>query len=512
MGFQNISELAHAMEDAFGRLKKKELPVTSDVVDLLFNCFDVLEKMIGFATKEGKEKQIDVSGLLKMLTEIKEAPSVSVEEMAKAEEAMKKNGKKNGTAKEGIGENTEEGKEGRVGKSFSEDVSIADRPETLRQVNFVKVNIKRLDKLMDLVGELLINKMQLQQKQEEVKSVAFDAHLKQLDRLVSDLQYEVMESRMVPVGQVFNRFPRMIRDLARRENKEIDFVMEGIEIELDRTVLDKIGEPLVHLLRNSVDHGIEEMEERKKANKSEKARIRLAARREKNSVILEVEDDGQGFNQEKIAQAALKKNIITKEQLNSLSPQKVFNLIFDPRFTTKEKVTEVSGRGVGLDVVKTVIEGLGGNVKIKSELGKGTTFELSLPLTLAIVRSFLIEVSGETYGIPIANVVRTVRIKHEDIKTIEGNETFILEEEDIPIFRLTNLFGLEEEEKENLTLVVVEKGEDKAALLVDKIVRDEELIIKPLDKSIKNVKGAAGATILGDGRVALIIDINTLLS
>jgi two-component system chemotaxis sensor kinase CheA len=288
--------------------------------------------------------------------------------------------------------------------------------ESVKTGQSIRVNIERLDNLMNLVGELIINKIRLNQLATGIKSKDLEEALGTLDRLTNEIQTEVMESRMVPIDQIFSRFPRMIRDLAKSEGKQINLMIEGKEIELDRTVLDEIGDPLVHLLRNAVDHGIESPQDRAKAGKSPEGLVRLAASRQRNTVLIEVQDDGKGMDPAKLRDAAVKKGLMSKEEVSKLSDEEAFNLIFLPGFSTNSVITDVSGRGVGMDVAKTKIESLGGNVSVRSVLGEGSIVTLQLPLTIAIIQSLMIKTAGETYDIPLNNVVRDVGIKSQELR------------------------------------------------------------------------------------------------
>ncbi|WP_298685497.1 chemotaxis protein CheA [uncultured Methanomethylovorans sp.] len=386
--------------------------------------------------------------------------------------------------------------------------------ESLKTGQSIRVNIERLDNLMNLVGELIINKIRLNQLATSIKSKDLEEALGTLDRLTNEIQTEVMGSRMVPIDQIFSRFPRMIRDLAKSEGKQINLMIEGKEIELDRTVLDEIGDPLVHLLRNAVDHGIESPQERAKAGKSPEGLVRLAASRQRNTVLIEVQDDGKGMDPSKLRDAAVKKGLMSKEEVSKLSDEEALNLIFLPGFSTNSVITDVSGRGVGMDVAKTKIESLGGNVSVRSVLGEGSIVTLQLPLTIAIIQSLMIKTAGETYAIPLNNVVRDVGIRSKDIKTIEGQEVILLRGEVLPLLRLNSILDcpVEVDDKENLIVVVVEKMGNHFGFVVDELLGQQEVIIKSLDsKVLRSVKGFAGATILGDGTVCLILDIGTLV-
>jgi len=412
------------------------------------------------------------------------------------------------------GEKEESSEEKKASSSAGESTSAVKRPDTVKSIQSVRVNIERLDNLMNLVGELIINKIRLNQLASDLNAKHLDESLANLDRLTNEIQTEVMESRMVPIDQIFSRFPRMVRDLAKSEGKQINLVIEGKEIELDRTVLDEIGDPLVHLLRNAVDHGIEPAEERTKAGKPEAGFVGLSASRQRNSVLIEVEDDGKGMDPEHLRDVAVKKGILSREEVDKLSDTEALNLIFYPGFSGAKVITDVSGRGVGMDAVKTKIEALGGSVKVSSVQGQGSSIKLQLPLTVAIIQSLMVKVAKETYAIPLANVVRDVGIKASEIKTIEGKEVIMLRGEVLPLLRLHDVLDSPEEieEKENLIVVVVERMGQNIGFVVDQLLGQQEVIIKTLDnKLLKNTKGFAGATILGDGSVALILDIATLI-
>lgn len=398
--------------------------------------------------------------------------------------------------------------------SGSAEVSSATRRDGIKTVQSVRVSIERLDNLMNLVGELIINKSRLNQLATEIETKNLDEALANLDRLTNDIQVEIMDARMVPIDQIFKRFPRMVRDLAKSQNKKINFVTEGNEIELDRTVLDEIGDPMVHLLRNAVDHGIEDMQTRISKGKSETGSITLKASRQRNNIIIEVNDDGKGMDPENIRKVAVEKGIISRSDAGNLTDRESLYLIFEAGFSEAKQITDISGRGVGMDVVRTKIEGLGGLVEVESTVEKGSSIKLRLPLTVAIIQSLLVRVSDEKYAIPINNIVRDEVIKSSDIKTIKGEKVAVLRGEVLPIVWLHDLLDIpvEDASRDNLLVVVVEKMGDSVGLVVDRLLGQQEVIIKNLDnKLLKDVRGFSGATILGDGQVALILDISTLI-
>jgi len=380
----------------------------------------------------------------------------------------------------------------------------------VKEIQSVKVSMKKLDKLMNLVGELLISDIRLQETHKRSDFASIKTILTVMDRIILDLQDEVMEVRMVPIGNIFNRFPRMVRDLASKEAKDVNLVIEGAEIEFDRTVLDRIGDPLVHILRNSVDHGIESPQDRARAGKPEQGTIKLIAKREKNHAEIEIVDDGQGIDPELVKNSSIKKGIISKEQAEKMSEKELQMLVFRAGVSTNETVTDVSGRGVGMDVVSNNVKDLGGSFTLDSVKGKGTNIKIQLPLTVAIITGLLVRVESETYIIPLVSVDQTISIQKSKIKTIQGNEVLLLRSTEIPIFWLHGLVGHEHGDREKLTVVVVHKDGNKIGLIVDEIISQQQVLIKSLQDIVKGVKGTSGASILGDGRVALILDIDSM--
>jgi len=378
----------------------------------------------------------------------------------------------------------------------------------------VRVDIGRLDKLMNLVGELVIGRARIERLVQESRLKAFEDPLSQLGRISGDIQELVTKLRMVPLSMVFDRLPRLVRDLSRQMGKEIQLKVEGAETELDRTVIDEIGDPMVHLLRNSLDHGIESPETREAAGKPRLGTITVAAYQEGNGVIIEVRDDGAGINPEKVKKKAISRGIITAEQASVMPDNEAIQLVMLPGFSTADEVTDLSGRGVGTDAVKSKVESLGGQFMIYSAFGKGTRVIIRLPLTLAIVLALLIRVSDETYAISLENVEETLLVQTKDIKYVHGTPVTTVRGEILPLSDLSSIIGAacEPREKEENAVVVVRVGRERARLgfLVDSFIGQQEIVIKPLGKLLLKVKGIAGATILGDGNVALILDASSL--
>ncbi|HHV72075.1 MAG TPA: chemotaxis protein CheA [Clostridia bacterium] len=419
-------------------------------------------------------------------------------------------------------------REGRpVNKEKNEEIDKNDRVEPVNKADehnhkrpktgqTVRVDIERLDNLMNLVGELVISKTRLEQISLTNQLGYLNETIEQIDRITDELQSVVMKVRMVPVEQVFNRFPRMVRDLAKELSKEVELVIEGKETELDRTVIDEIGDPLVHLLRNALDHGIEKPEERLKAGKNRFGTIKLRALHEGNNVIIKIEDDGRGIDPQLIKRKALEKGVLSEQDLERLDESEILKLIFRPGFSTAQEITDISGRGVGLDVVKYKIESLGGEVELESRIGYGSTFTIRLPLTLAIIQALLVKSVNEIYAIPLAVIQETVSIREENIKRIQNHEVITLRGEVLPLFRLQNLLDIppdsynSSDNYSEIFVVVVRKGDKRAGLIVNELVGQQDIVIKSLGRLLNGIKGIAGATILGDGRVALILDIGTL--
>ena len=380
----------------------------------------------------------------------------------------------------------------------------------------IRVDIEKLDNLMNQVSELLIAKNSLVSVSSSENGIGgnqvFRENVESLERITTNLHESVMKVRMVPIESVVNKFPRMIRDLARTLNKKMELYMTGEDTELDRTVVDQIGDPLQHLLRNSADHGLESAEVRKERGKPETGTIFLNAYQEGNNVIIQVGDDGNGIDVEAVKAKAVERGVITQEQADVMSQKEAVNLLFMPSFSMAKQITDISGRGVGLDVVKSNIEALGGDVEVKTKLGEGSTFTVRLPLTLAIIQALLVKVREELYAIALGSITSIEDIPVKDIKYVEAKEVIHLRDTVIPLVRLDRVLDVEpQDEPESLTVVIVKKGDQQAGLVVDDLIGQQEIVIKSLGKYMTGNRLISGATILGDGEVALIIDANTLM-
>ena len=376
----------------------------------------------------------------------------------------------------------------------------------------VRVDIDRLDVLLNLVSELIIQKTRLEGLEGIERTPDYVDTIEDLERITTSLHDAVMKVRMVPVETVFNRFPRMIRDIAKDLGKEVELIMSGEETELDRTVIDEIGDPLIHLLRNSADHGIESMEKRKSLGKNETGRIALRAYQDGNIVVIEVEDDGEGINIDKVKKKAIERGLINKDMATNLTKKDIIDFLFKPSFSTVDKVTDLSGRGVGLDVVKTKIEALGGAVEVETELGKGSKFFIRLPLTLAIIQALLVMVGNEKYAIQLSSIQKITNIAPDEIKMVQKQEVVLYRNTVVPIVRLDKVLEVpkDEEKPKLLTLVIVKRGDRLTGFVVDKILGQQEIVQKSLGKFLSGIKVITSATILGDGNVALILNVNAL--
>lgn len=379
----------------------------------------------------------------------------------------------------------------------------------------VRVDIEKLDVLMNLVSELIIAKNSLVSAStaEGSSNVGFNEQIEYLESVTTNLHESVMKVRMVPIESVVSKFPRMIRDLSKKLDKKMELYMSGEETELDRTVVDEIGDPLMHLLRNAADHGLESADVRAKLGKPEVGSIFLDAYQDGNNVVIEVRDDGAGINVEAVKETAIERGVITPEQGESMSEKDIINLLFHAGFSTAKKISDVSGRGVGLDVVKSKIESLSGEVEVKSKMGEGSTWTIRLPLTLAIIQALMVIVGGEKYAISLGSIQTIEDISPSEIKYVQNKEVINLRGTVIPLIRLSKELDIESSKSpdENMVVVIVKKGEKLAGLVIDELMGQQEIVIKSLGKYISKCKIISGATILGDGEVALILDANTLI-
>ncbi|ACB85001.1 chemotaxis protein CheA [Natranaerobius thermophilus] len=413
---------------------------------------------------------------------------------------------------------TEEQKVQQKDKQDEAKDSDGQSQQKIKTGKTVRVDIERLDKLMNLVSELVINKTRLEQVANNKESSELGKTSEQFSRITSEIQNVVMKVRMVPLDQVFNRFPRMVRDLSRSLNKEVNLVIEGRETELDRSLIDEIGDLLMHLIRNALDHGLEDSETRHKSGKSAKGNIHIKAYHNENNVVIEVSDDGKGIDPEKVRKKAISRGLLDSQQSEQVPDSEVINFLFTPGFSTSDEVSEVSGRGVGLDVVKSKLENLGGRVELDSEINQGTKFTMYLPLTLAIIQALMVNVGNEQYALPLSSIEETTILTDQDIQKVQEQEVIRLRDQLVPLIDLHDILDVERTEngeqehaEQERFAIIVRKGDKKAGLIVDELLGQQEVVIKSLGGFLADIKGFTGATILGDGKVALILDVNSLL-
>ncbi|WP_293448188.1 chemotaxis protein CheA [Persephonella sp.] len=396
---------------------------------------------------------------------------------------------------------------------------VTKKKKTEKKEEVIRVDVERVEVLMNLVGELVLDRNRivklasgLETSCESTETIEelLDS-ITGMSRTVSDLQDAVMKLRMQPVKKVFSKFPRIVRDLAKKLNKKVNLVLEGEDTEIDRSILDKLEDPMIHLVRNAIDHGIEPPEERIKAGKPEVGTVKLIAYQEGDRIIIAIEDDGRGINVEKVKQKAVEKGLITPEQAKNMSDKEAFELLFMPGFSTADQVSDVSGRGVGMDVVASTIHALRGTIEVESEPGEGTKFIMKLPLTVAIIRTLMVGANNRIFAIPLYSVVEIVRYEPDNVKNIGQFKSFMLREEVYLLFSLNELFDMPDEGEQQF-IVIVRVGEKNIAISIDELFGEEEIVIKPLGKLLENVQGIAGATITGDGKVVLIVDTNSLIN
>ena len=580
LNFDVLTELTHHMEDVLNKARKGELKITPDIMDVVLESVDMMKGLLESIRDNGSDAAagIDIKNICVRLTQISEgeapsaaseapaaapapepvkepepatpteeaAPEVSDAELSKLSDSeveaeierllkVRKAEDQARRASKGIAPKSPEeiapatsaapAPAARPAPSRERDtdkkVPAASSSSAVAQEQTIRVEVKRLDHLMNLIGELVLGKNRLLKIYDDVEErYEGEKFLEELNQVVSslslvttDIQLAVMKTRMLPIAKVFNKFPRMIRDLSRDLGKQIDLEISGEETELDKSIVEEIGDPLVHIIRNSCDHGIEDPETRKAMGKPEKGLVQLKAYNEGNHIVVEIVDDGKGLDADMLKAKSIEKGIITEREADAMSEKEAFGLIFRPGFSTAAKVTNVSGRGVGMDVVKTNIEKLNGIIDIESEVGKGTVMKLKIPLTLAIIQSLLVGTQEEFYAIPLASVLETVRVPIDDIYTIDGKNVLRLRDEVLSLVRLSDVFGVNKvfDGGDQTYVVIIGVAEAKLGIIVDTLVGQEEIVIKSMGDYLQNIPGIAGATIRGDGRVTLIIDVGAMM-
>jgi len=520
MGYENITKLTHKMEDVLDKIRKGEATPGRKLVDTIFSCLDTLETLVNEVENTNTantDPTLIIGQLEDILTATDTGNNIQISDHSQQNQSVSQNTRQqeevSSTPIITASASSPEEKDTKTDKPSNTITTVKEEDKKSQSATTIRVNISHLDAMMNLVGEMVIAKAQLEQIARKHKIEELTSTLEQFDRIAIDLQGAVLKTRMVPIHQIFDRYPRMMRDIARKLNKEINFEIYGSDIEIDRLLLDEINEPLVHLLRNAADHGIETLEERKKTNKSPIGKIILEARRERGHISIIVSDDGKGMDPAKIRRKAIERNIINETEAAKISDEDAYYLICDPRFSTAEKITDISGRGVGMDVVKSMIESFNGRLFIKSQKGSGSTFILELPLSMAIISSLLVKVKNETYAIPLNNITEIISLPANEIKTIENREVILLRNEVLPLIRLGNKLGIKNTDngKKTIYALRIETQGKTAAISVDELIGRKEIVIKTLSGIVKHSKGLSGATITGDGTVVLILDISSFI-
>ncbi|EJA3372382.1 response regulator [Campylobacter coli] len=558
LNFDVLTKLTHHMEDVLNKARHGELKITPDIMDVVLESIDRMKTLLNSIRDNGNDTAIgmDIEPICARLTAISEGespngvenetpveapqkeepaptpePEVDVNQLSDSEveaeiERLLKARKAEDQARRA------QKKQNTAASTTSKPAASTPKAENMEKKvpasggggggmdQTIRVEVKRLDHLMNLIGELVLGKNRLLKIYDDVEErYEGEKFLEELNQVVSqlsiittDVQLAVMKTRMQPIAKVFNKFPRVVRDLSRELGKQIELEITGEETELDKSIVEEIGDPIMHMIRNSCDHGVEDPATRAANGKPEKGIVQLKAYNEGNHIVVEITDDGKGLDANSLKAKAIEKNLIT-ERADQMTDKEAFALIFKPGFSTAAKVTNVSGRGVGMDVVKTNIEKLNGVIEIDSELGKGSSFKLKIPLTLAIIQSLLVGTQEEFYAIPLASVLETVRVPIDDIYTIEGKNVLRLRDEVLSLVRLSDVFGVKQvlESGDQTYVVVIGVAESKLGIIVDTLVGQEEIVIKSMGDYLQNIQGIAGATIRGDGRVTLIIDVGAMM-
>ncbi len=544
-GYTTLEGIAHFAEDILSKLRDGVVQVNEEIIDMLLQAVDNIKAILASLEQEGKEPDdiayldfiVDLRNFAEKITKgsSSSASDTKAKEEPKEEqpskEETKEEEKKEEEAKKEEQPSDKEEKEEKAKDEKKEESKIEDkkakavqkkstpkkpRPISTAQLTetHVRVDVQLLDKLMNLAGELVLSRNRLAQIASQLNEPELLTANQRMSLVVTELQEQIMKTRMQPVGNVFNKFPRIVRDLSHQANKQVQLRIEGADTELDRSIIEVIKDPLTHMVRNSIDHGIEPPDIRVQKGKPPVGTLVMRAYHEGGQVIIEIQDDGAGIDPQKVKKKAIEKGILTPEQAENLSDRDALMLIFQPGFSTAEKVTNISGRGVGMDVVKTNIEKLGGAVDLQSEVGKGTTVRIKIPLTLAIIPALIVHTAGQRYAIPQVNLVELVRLspeaKKRDVQIIGDSEFYRLRGQILPLVRLRQILGYgraQDSEEEGMNIVVLDTGERPFGLVVDGISDSEEIVVKPLGSHLKHIPCYAGTTLMGDGRVALILDV-----
>ncbi|MEW6248565.1 MAG: chemotaxis protein CheA [Nitrospirota bacterium] len=560
LGFTHLVDVTHRAENILNKLRQGEMAVMPDVVNVILEAIDTIKLLMADIRESGTDTHVSTQAVAQKLDAIlsgrtSQAPGAwhashdrTVAATAETQPVSASSAasppklggiliNEDAATKEQVLDALNEQQHQAEPKTPLSEVLVQAKVTTERALESalqkqeksgrgaeddqtIRVETKRLDSVMNLVGELVLGRNrlikiggQLEQTHESDPTVrALGETLAQLNLVTTDLQLAVMKTRMLPIRKVLAKMPRMVRDLSQKLGKQVRLDLHGEETELDKSVADEIGDPLVHLVRNAIDHGIETPAERHAHGKSSEGMLRIAASQEGNCIVIRIQDDGRGIALDKVKAKALAKGLVSEAELASMEPREIINLIFLPGFSTAEKITDVSGRGVGMDVVRTNIRRINGTVEIDSQPGKGSAVTIKLPLTIAIIQALMVEVEEATFAIPLSSVIEAVKITRSDIKTINGREVLKLRERVLPLLRLADEFEIPSSgERDKCYVVVVGLGEKQVGVIVDRLRSQEEVVIKPMGDYLADIRGVAGATITGEGKVVLILDISELV-
>ncbi len=533
LGLDKLTAVTHRGEDILNKLRKGEVKLNSNIMDSLLGAFDNIKNLLN-CIETNKNEDVDVEDIITELTNLISGfeNGNQIPEKKEKPKSQKKDRTQKVKKEEAIVKSNEE-------TTVEEDIIVEKKPEQLKieekppvenkpapeiarkTENSIRVDVERLDELLNIVSELVLGRNRLSQVNSEFnlahEGTKYSRDLsevtKQMDLMTNELQLVVMKTRMVKIGKVFNKFPRLVRDLSRETKKQVELVIKGEETELDKTLIEEINDPLVHLIRNCMDHGIEMPDDRKVNGKNPIGTITLSAQHEGNNIIISIEDDGKGIDPEKIKQKAISKGMISETRANELSKQEALNLIFLPGFSTAEVVTNISGRGVGMDVVKTNVTKLRGIINIESSPGAGTKIIIKLPLTLAIIPGMIVKVKDNSIVVPLNSILEVLRVHKNDIHSINQKPVIKMRDTVLPLVSVDELLfnNFEKNENEWQYVVVVGIAEKSFGIKVDGLIGQKEVVIKSLENYFGNVPGIAGSTIMGDGSVVMIIDLNELL-
>lgn len=550
LGFTRLVDVAHRAENILNKLRQGEMAVTPTVINVVLEAVDVVKLLVADIRESGTDAHVEVVAISAKLDHVlagqepgQTEPAAAISDIpahtepphhsappSKLGEILIQEGS---VSKEQVLEALEQqDRKLPLGEILVQSGVITERAlESALQKQAkptkageddqtIRVETSRLDSVMNLVGELVLGRNRLmklgggleQSYENEPLVRGLTETLAQLNLVTTDLQLAVMKTRMLPIRKVLAKFPRMVRDLSQKLNKQVRLELHGEETELDKSVADEVGDPLVHIVRNAIDHGIELPAERQASGKALEGLVRIAASQEGNSIVIRIQDDGKGLQTDRIKAKALSRGIVSEAELASMDPRDVLNMVFLPGFSTADKVTDVSGRGVGMDVVRTNIRRINGSVEIDSQVGKGSVITIKLPLTIAIIQALLVEVEQATFAIPLGSVIEAVKITKDDIKTINGREVLTLRERVLPLLRLSEEFEIPRDATcDKFYVVVVGMGERHVGVIVDRLRSQEEVVIKSMGDYLSDIKGVAGATITGEGKVVLILDIPELV-